>query len=331
MQYALNHLGGSLEAKTLWDIMELECQEGWCKKQSIPPAQRTEDYYIQQMVQEFIMRSDITLNYVTAPNLVKKDYCFCFTTSGSNTVGGKFLQELRKRNLDLTSNQYFSKEIRRVQVHLRVPIRQWRHFGTVEADYVNYLSNPEILVDIYPNEQIASRLRELIEKKIDNTFTQSLDPLIASGLYDLDIFKKFTLCYVANLFPLKAGQTIGSPRVFCLDFPQGEIALGEEWNLFELINNVNRPERKVNDAWRPNKDVQGRISSLWDEKEGQHQSDKSIGALLSELEAKAKALEFPHAPVGKQDPLGEKGRSQLRLAMQAIVKEYVEAVRANLR
>jgi len=53
-------------------------------------------------------------------------------------------------------------------------------------------------------------------------------------------------------------------------------------------------------------------------------------SFLSDLEKRGKDLQLPDV-TGEADGFGERGRTQMKLAMQAIVQDYVDSLRAILK
>ena len=333
--YAFENLKGPLSAKTLWDILEMECKYDWINNLNITPDKRTEEEFFKDLTEEFVKQSEIALNYRIGENHYSEEFTFGSFPGDSKSFGGKILNLLRAKNLKIISNEAFSKELRRIQVALRVPIRQWATYSEAQADYIAYTdaAKQKILIDIYPHEQNAVILRKLIENKVDRSFAGTIDFAIVSALYNLDTFKYFAFAYLLDLIPKKEGNSKEDPKIFYLDFSNGVVELAEEWNINSLLHNINDPLKKIkDDEWRSNEDVQKRIEAIWKNYENSQKTSSEIKNLLTTMETKANNLNYPAPPANtaKKDALGETGRKHLKLAIQALVKNYIEAVEKNL-
>ncbi len=324
-QYAINEIGGPLDNKTVWDILEIECNECWCKDQRIPPDRRNSDAFALYLAEDFLKRSDVALDYRNADNLLKQDYTICYLPGDIGSVGGKFIKELENKDCQISSHQGLSKEVRRVNLHFRIPIKQWGYYGQAQTDYVKYIDSkvPKILIDIYPQEQNANRIRKYIESRIDYSFTQVIETSVSSLLYDYNIFQKAALCYVMGLIPTVAGAEAISPKRYSLSLNAGSMDLGEEWDIYTLMNNINRPEREMTDKhWQSNIDVHDEITSIWNIfLQGRVQN---LSGLAVDLKAQVKNIQLPSPPTGQTDSIDPQGKQHLTLAIRAVVEEYAE-------
>jgi hypothetical protein len=325
--YALQELDGPLNAKTIWNILELECEYDWCQNEKVQPDKRNKENFISQLVEEFTKKSKISLNFDIGSNKFEQE--FTLGQFPNDGIGGMISAGLRNKKFNLIPHDGLAKELRRVQCHFRVPIKQWSSFSEAEADYINYVDSSgrqTLLIDIYVHEQHAAKLRNLVEKNVDSNFTHLLDISLVSFLYDLELFRKSTFCYLLGLIPLKDGEERTAPKLYYFDFSQGQITLAEEWDIYSLFHTVNAPEVKMNKTWRSNKDVREKIIALWKEKEDSHAKSKTLAQLATSLENSVSALTFPEPPVGKTDELGQIGRDHLKLVMKAMVLEYKAAL-----
>lgn len=197
-----------------------------------------------------------------------------------------------------------------MNVELVIPLTNWLHYEDTLEHYQEYHRVPtNTLVHIYPEEQHAFRLEGLIAQKIDRTFAgQILDPSVTALVGDFALFETFALILTEGLLPV-AGGGLGDPPRYTLSLPNGEVNLGEVWDIDTVVSSI----------WR-DAEVQQRLAAVWQEREREVQTHGQIKEFLAGLEDKARTLTLPAPPTGS---VVRTDVEHLRLAVRAVVGEYV--------
>lgn len=321
VQYALNVLQGPLSQKTLWDMLWYDYAYEW--RQQAENREKGPDDYVRERLDWLMERSEVLLNYTTSPTLHAESYLFgkFLTASGTDNpahdLAARFVTQLAQKGVQRTDDDLYAKELRRVNVELKIPLTSWSGYEGALEHYLEYHQVPSnTLVHIYPNEQNAFRIEALIARKIDRSFAgKTLDPTVVALLDSPETFRTFALCLIDGQIPSRA-EGLAAPRRHFLSLPNGEVDLGEIWDIDTLVSRV----------WG-DRGVQEALASRWHQREAEAQRQNQTQELLQELEGKLKGFAFPSAPTGTRVAID---LGHLLLAFRAVVGEYVEQVRGNL-
>jgi hypothetical protein len=319
VQYARNVLEEKLNKKTIWDIMELDYEHEW-RREEEHKDKKKEDY-ANEWIDKLLSCSETLLHAAGQPQH-KKSFIFYDSreTSESTSIASLFSQEIKNRRTTeetVVTHNFFSKEIRRAVAYLRIPAKNWGYYNSAFANYLDYRKEPSnVLIDIYPNEQIGWTLSQYIRENIGRDF-QLFDSKITSLFNNREVFKSMVLCYLLQLIPLKPGATATDLAQYKLDLRAGEIILSSVDNVRTLAQMVNRLGYIDSGTFRENSDIHNAMKELWLKKENQALKDGKLKELLEEITQKYDSFDFPPSTQDADFPY-----DQLKLAFKAVIHEY---------
>ena len=125
-----------------------------------------------------------------------------------------------------------------------------------------------------------------------------------------------------NLIDTEDGAAPVDPKRFYVDLPAGQKNLGAVWDIDELCLGINRMGLTKGDTVLQ---VQDEIRKLWQDKENEAATANTLSDLLNEVERRSQTFTFPVLPAGQTAKVN---REHLKLAFQAIIKDYVSRVKA---
>lgn len=335
VRYGENEMKPGLERKTIWEVMQLDFDEGWTKKKSIPKEDKALARYVGKLCDELFSRSEPSLDCAAANAIQADPPKILASTAGLATpVMEAFLGELRVRGAKISDSVAFSKVITRVRVDNCIPLKSWKSYAAFQSEYIQYLGEPAVQVDVYPHEQNAARLRKIIVEKIDNNFSGVLCVEIRRCLYDYDVFRGVVLSYLLDLIPTRvpagASEALGRKR-YSVELSSGTVELAETWDVQSLLQSACQPERQTGPGqWIPNADVHEAIQKLWEPKAVITRDDGARKRLfIEDLTKRAEGFVLPNVPshVSATDPrrMSAEVQRHLKLVFRAVVKDFCEA------
>ncbi|MEA2569212.1 MAG: Tubulin like [Acidobacteriota bacterium] len=318
-----------LRGITIWELVDLDYSEGYLKRGDVPPAEKNASSYSSKLVSELLRRSAVSIQLASGADNPKR---FVFWRSGAaqTEASQSVVKEITARCADaaFASHDDFSHEIRVVSVLPSFSIRNWTHFAETQNVYLPFVDDPlNVLVDIYPNEQVANRLQKEI-RVIDRTYNSCLDPRLANSFSDYDTFRYFSLCYALNLLTREDDATMGKPRRFVAKLAAGTVDLGEESDIGSVAWHLNTTHRLESGRLIRNDELHNWVRDLWRIEEKKYPDAASRAKFADHVEEKMAALDF-----GKQRDDGfydETCRKELQLSMKATLKNFASMVRASV-
>jgi hypothetical protein len=335
-----------LQSKTIWDIMNLDFQYDWLPKkgkmfETLSAADRAsfQQQYVSEHINRLVNQSS-PLWTLSGHNFQNKQVWgtwgnFVMAETPAS-IAEYFSADLRNRGEALHQANALPHEIRRAAGYFRAPLTAWSYHATCYSHYLAYLQNPSVLVDIYPHEQNAHRIRQWIQTYIDPAMYELLDVTVTALLNDwaykdlhdlafrtpdLEVFRLFALCYTMSLIPKRAGVSATAGEVYYLGHTELANVRDIDTLSFKILCTHFRDNAGV---WHPNGAVHQELRKLWRDHETQMSNSPNLTGWLADLQQRADQLQLPVLS-GHQSLIH---REHLKKAIQAVVYNYIEEVKA---
>jgi len=319
-----------LEAKTIWDIMELDFAHDWLPKrgktpETLSPAERAsyEQNYVTERINVLINQSGPlwTLSGGNFQNTGEWGIWSRFVRSDvPDTLAERFSAELQRRGQALRQADALLHEIRRAVGYFRAPLTAWSYHRACYSHYLGYLQQANgVMVDIYLNEQHAQQVRRWIQRYVDPTMHGLLDVTVTALLNDLEIFQLYALCYTMGLLPTRQKGGATAPQVYYL----GHTELASVSDVDALSCRLLSTHYQVDGVWQRNEALHQALRQLWRTHEAEKATPEKLEAWLAQLQQCADSLDLPAPPAGQ----ALIHREHLRKALQAAVYQYMAEVK----
>lgn len=334
VRYGANAIKPELERKTIWEIMQLDFDEGWSKRVCSPDADKTLGGYVREHLNELLDWSTPSLSCAPTANLQRSTTLLASTAGMQTAVQAAFMNELLRRDEVLCDSTAFAKTIARVQVDTGIDLERWASHAPDQAQYLDYLGRgPRAQVDIYPHEQNAERLRRVI-LQLEPNFGGVLGVDVRRCLYDYEVFGDATLAYLLDLIPTRNQDSAGllHPMMFYAQLAIETWDLSEEWDVVTLFLGVCSPERRnKRGQWTSNADVQASIHKLKDgavaAAVGTQQQKQRLADGLTVAADQYRFPQVPNAvPDGDTRRLSAVAQVHVKLAFRAVVHDFREGL-----
>ncbi|MBI3951220.1 MAG: hypothetical protein HY314_12285 [Acidobacteria bacterium] len=335
-----------LQSRTIWDIMNLDFQYDWLPKkgkmfETLSAADRAsfQQQYVSEHINRLVNQSS-PLWTLSGHNFQNKQV---WGTWGSfvlaetpASIAEYFSADLQNRGEPLHPAPALPHEIRRATGYFRAPLTAWSYHATCYSHYLAYLQNPGVLVDIYPHEQNAHRIRQWIQKYIDPAMYELLDVTVTALLNDwtyndssdlafrtpeLEVFRLYALCYTMGLIPTRERASATAGKVYYLGHTELANVRDIDTLSFKILCTHFLDPTGV---WHKNDVVYQELRKLWRDHEAQNVNATNIADWLVDMKQRADQLQFPVLP--DHAPLIH--REHLKKALQAVVYNYIEEVKA---
>lgn len=329
--YARAELAPLLSSLSIWDAIYAHYRDEWFPVQQAKGLPTDVQTFASQLVKEMNEKAQVFLAHQPAqegaPQIIPEEYCLSSflnvpgaAPNSKEALATAFYNEVARTsraNLDST----IPKHVFRINFEFRVPLPNWTYYPTVQSEYFAYLDNPDNRpIHLFPHERNAAMLEEVLVSARLVRNPRCLSVSVVRHLGDLDAFETFVLGYVCGLIPVEEPLDPKEPRRYKVPVSTPirttiTVDLGPIYHLDQALTEFLKPGNEY---------VRQAIKDLW----LKHVKTLRVQGkdVTQELEQLVQSLSFPPAPPEAPDTID---RDDLKLAMQAVLYRYVQAVRTR--